>query len=294
MSAFSRSWNIFRKSLALIFSHKKLLVFPAISFLFIMLLVVMILFGGILLTSFFPEICQQDRKEGPELTVQLVILAFYFFFYLLTMFVSTFSLTAFYDGIYSGLNGEPVSLSRSFSFALSRWKAIFLWSLLASTIGIFLKVLENRLSFLGKIIIKIIGMLWSVASCFAIPVLVMKPELNSPVAVLKYSVGAIRKTWGEALIGFVGLRMLSVAASLIWIAATAGVTILCIMANSFLCWLPGGFLLACLFFGFFIFTYMINTANHIYTAALFRYAECGDPGFFTPEELESAFKQKKG
>ena len=294
MSAISRSWSIFRKSFSLIASYKKLLLFPAVSFLFILLLILMILAGGLLLFYVFPEISPQTQQEKPDLAVQLIILAFYFFFYLLTMFVSSFCMTAFYKGIYCGLNGEPVSLSLSFSFALSRWKAILLWSLLASTVGIFLKLLENKFSFLGKIIIKIIGMMWAVASCFAIPVMVMKPDLNSPVAVLKYSVGAIRKTWGEALIGFAGIQILSFFAALIWIIGSAAVAVLCIMADLFFCRLAGGFLIAVLFFGFFIFSYLINVANHVYTASLFRYAECGDPGLYTQDELEAAFKHKKG
>lgn len=294
MTSLTRSWSIFKKSFALISSYKKLLLFPAISFFFILLLILLILAGGLLLVYVFPEISQQSQQEKPDLTVQIIVLVVYFLFYLLTMFVSTFSMTAFYHGIYCGLNGEPVALDRSFSFALSRWNAIFLWSLLASTVGIFLKFLENKSSFIGKFIIRIIGLMWAVAACFAIPVLVIKTDLKSPIAVLKYSVGAIKKTWGEALIGFAGIRILSFFAALIWILGTIGIAVLCTMAKSFLCWLAGGFLMAILFFGFFIFAYLIDVAHHVYTASLFRYAECGDPGLFSQEELEAAFKHKKG
>lgn len=291
MSAITRSWNIFKKSLALISANRKLLLFPAVSFFFIMVLILGIIGGIVMAAVFFPEAAPQEK---PDLTTQLIILAVYFIVYLLTMTVSTFCLTAFYNGIYCGMNGEEVSLSRSFSFALSRWKPIVLWSLLASTIGILLKMLENRSSVLGKFVIRIIGMLWAVASCFAIPVLVMKPELGNPFTILKHSVDVIRKTWGESLIGFAGIRILTFLAATIWIAGTAFLLALCFKAGSTLCWIAGGTLMLFLFAAFSIFSYLINAANHVYSAALFRYAEYGDPGLFSKEELEAAFKHRKG
>ena len=51
--------------------------------------------------------------------------------YFISMFLATFSNVAFYHEIIQALNGNAVSIRRGFRFAMTRWKAVLLWSLFA-------------------------------------------------------------------------------------------------------------------------------------------------------------------
>src|SRR6185437_16745095 len=50
---------------------------------------------------------------------------------------------------------------------------------------------------------------WSVASVFVIPLIVMDAQTANPITLIKNSAGILRRTWGESLIGFVGIRLMS-------------------------------------------------------------------------------------
>ena len=60
---------------------------------------------------------------------------------------------------------------------------------------------QRELSFIGRLIVGWIGLAWSVASIFAIPILVREPSLSNPFAVLSKSADTINRTWGEMLSG---------------------------------------------------------------------------------------------
>jgi hypothetical protein len=86
------------------------------------------------------------------------------------------------------------------------WKSVLAWSLLAGVVGLIIRFLEERLSFFGRLVAGVIGVAWSVASIFAIPLLVLEPSLSSPFKVLSRSAATIKRTWGEMLAGYVGMR----------------------------------------------------------------------------------------
>jgi hypothetical protein len=126
--------------------------------------------------------------------------------YLLNMFLATMSSVAFNSEILEALKGQSVSIQHGLEVALSRWKAILYWSLFAGTIGLLIRALEERLSFLGRVVAGAIGLAWSVASIFAIPVLVREASLSNPFTVLSKSAQTIRATWGEMLAGYLGMQ----------------------------------------------------------------------------------------
>ena len=230
MRKLTRSWQIFRKSLALIGKEKKLLIFPLLSACAMLLLIALILTGivGLVVLSggTAPEGIEaafsDSGTEGGNPALNAVVFAIFALVYLFCMTVANFCNTAFFSEIIRGLGGEKVSVSRGFGYALYRLKAIFLWSLLASTVGIILSMLERRAGLVGRIVLKLIGVVWAVASVFAVPAIVCDPELSNPFTALKRSASIIRRTWGETLIGFAGLHVITwVGVFLFFLAAFA-------------------------------------------------------------------------
>src|SRR5437762_1990954 len=79
-------------------------------------------------------------------------------------------------------------------------------SLLGGVVGLIGRGLEERLSFVGRLVAGLIGLAWSVASIFAIPILARENSFTNPFALLSRSAETIKRTWGEMLAGYVGMQ----------------------------------------------------------------------------------------
>lgn len=288
MGKLQRSWDIFLKSLKLIMAEKKLLIFPLISAFAMILLITLIVAGTFLWIVLTGD---PEAESGGESGILGIVV--FFVLYLVTMLVSNLCMAAFFCEIFHGLNGESVQISRGIRDAFSRFKAIFMWSLLASTVGVLLQMLERRAGVIGTIVIKLAGVVWAVASCFAIPAIVRNRELNNPFQALKYSAGAIKRTWGESLIGFVGINMISGIAVFLFILLMIAGGVIGFFAESAICWILLAFMAGSLLIALILFSYLVNVAQAIYRAALYQYAEGEMVPLFTQEELTGAFRAKK-
>lgn len=303
MRKLTRSWQIFRKSLTLIGKEKKLLIFPLLSACAMLLLLVFIIAGiaGVICfaANGSPEGVQaafadSGTEEGNP-ALNAVVFAIFALVYLFCMTVVNFCNTAFFSEIIRGLSGENVSVSRGFGYALYRLKAIFFWSLLASTIGIILSVLERRAGLVGRIVLKLIGVVWAVASVFAVPAIVCDPELSNPFTALKRSASIIRRTWGETLIGFAGLHIITGVGVFLFLLAVFGVGALVVAAGGGAVPVIAGTSVGILLFlCLFAFCYLVSVAEKVYIASLYLYATDYDEyNLFDEEELAAAFRSRK-
>ena len=211
--------------------------------------------------------------------------------YFISMFLATFFNVAFYNEILMALDGRGVSFRRGLNVAWQRVGAILAWSLLAGVVGWLIRSLQERLPFVGRIVTGLIGLVWSIAAVFAIPVIVQDATTRNPVQVLRRSASALKRTWGEGLIGYVGLsagNFLVVLASLLFLGvagvlAYATKSVLLIVLAAIL-WVIGMVVLA----------YVMGVAGHVYRCALFKYATEGViPEPYTQDMLDRAWKVKK-
>lgn len=303
MRKLTRSWRIFRKSLTLIGKEKKLLIFPVLSACAMLLLFILIIAGVVglvvLAGGTAPEGVEaafaDSGTEGGNPALNAVAFAIFALVYLFCMTVANFCNVAFFSEIIRGLGGENVSVSRGFGYALYRLKAIFFWSLLASTIGIILSVLERRAGLVGRIVLKLIGVVWAVASVFAVPAIVCDPELANPFTALKRSASIIRRTWGETLIGFAGLHIITgIGVFLLFLAAIAVMALVGAAGGGAVPVIAGLSVGIVLFLCFFAFCYLVSVAEKVYVASLYLYATDRDElNLFDEEELAAAFRSRK-
>ena len=82
---------------------------------------------------------------------------------------------------------------------------IVAYSAIAATIGTVLRLLAERVGFIGKIVVGMIGFVWVVATALVVPVLAA--EDVGPIEAIQRSVELIKKSWGEDLIGTVGIGL---------------------------------------------------------------------------------------
>jgi len=287
--------------------NKKLLIFPLLSSIFTLAVLVCVVSPVAFLDTghglsqvehwkavsqklFVANTVQNGEGSTTRLTPKPLAMAIGAGVYLLSMFLATFFNVAFFHQILAALRGHTVSVNNGFRFALSRIQAILLWSLFAGAIGLIIKALEEKVDLLGRIILRLVGAAWSVASVFVIPVLIMEGDKN-PVNVLRKSASTLKKTWGESLAGYVGLQMSGMIALFVSLVLLGGGITASIAFHSF--WI---FAVALVLWVFLLmaFSYLTNVASQVYKCALFVYASEGSiPQPFNSELLEMAWKMKK-
>src|SRR6266550_5736106 len=215
MNKLQRSWLLMKSSLSVIGRNKQLLIFPMVIFACTAVIVLFFLAPPVLRPtgysytsaahwqaishSLFTQSSDATGTNGNHVAFTPAALAYLTFLYFLSMFIATFCNVAFYHEILAALNQQPVSIARGLKFALTKLKPILTWTLFAGLVGLLIKAIEERLALAGRIIGRLIGIAWSVAAVFAIPVIV-RQETANPVAVLRNSAQMLRRTWGEALI----------------------------------------------------------------------------------------------
>ena len=303
MNRFGRSWLLFRSSLLVIVRNKELLVFPI--FISIATAVILLFFlapaalwrtGHSCLSAAHWQalwgVFFEKTNAGSHQTAYSPLgIAYLVFLYFVSMFVATFFNVAFYNEILAALGGQPVSLSRGLQFACSRWKAILLWALFAGLIGLIIKVIEQRFEIVGKIIARLIGIAWSIAAVFAIPVIVRDESTANPIAILKKSAQTLTRAWGEGLIGYIGLGAVNFLVVLASVAVIVAVSVVSAQLHSF--WLLGCAIAVCIAF-FIVWAYLMNVASLVYKGALYLYAAEGtviEP--YNQQMLDSAWKFRK-
>ena len=312
MGKFKTSWSLFRSSLSVIGKNKRLLLFPIIGFIFVVIIGLFFLSAALLWNSgcsitelsHWETLGQHIGKifENKEISGGIKIenlfgnywYAWFISFYLISMFSTTFLNVAFYNEIINGLNGKRVSLLRGIKAAMSKIKLIMIWSLFAGAIGFIIRNLEQRLGFVGRWIMALIGIAWSVASIFVIPVIIREDKSSNPFRLLRTSALMLKRTWGETVIGYAGISVFSLLIFAISLLLLFFTCIFFIGMN-----IPhAGVIIVILIFiytiSMLIFAYLSAIANHVYRGALYVYASEGVvPGSFDEDMMNKAWKVKK-
>jgi len=301
---FRRSWQLFCSSLRVPVRSPRLLWFPVVTFLCTLAIACFFFAPVVLLPSGHPlnqsrhwldvanfwgsltAVDGHTQRWHPNALACLYLAAIY----LVSMVCGTFFNVAFYHEILNALAGGPVSIRAGLAFARRRLRSIVLWSLFAGGVGLALRFLEERFGFVGRLVVRLVGVGWSVASVFAIPVMI-REERASPLVLLRNSAATLRRTWGEALIGYVGIGLgtgLAVLGAMLFLAA--GIVLAAWLHLPALGLGAAGIgLLAVVGIG-----YVGNIANDIYRCALYVYASEGVvPEPYTTELLDAAWKVRK-
>lgn len=283
-------------------NNKKLVVFPVLSFLCCILLLVAFVAPAFLEPAghtwnqieYWRVIWSRFVDLGPRQAhhrgwhFKSVTYVWLGVLYLVTMVATTFFNVALYHEALKAMAGERSSIRRGIAFASGRIRSILVWSLFAGSVGLLLQAVAEQLGPVGRLVIRLIGMSWSVAAVFVIPVMV-RDESANPVALLKSSVRMLKQTWGDALLGYVKIRFAAgfvVVALCVWgfvhisRAGTLNVERMVML---------GGFLAMVVILQSTVLTFV----NDIYRCALYLYASEGVvPEPFSEDDMNAAWKVK--
>lgn len=284
MDRFNRSWELVQQSFAILMSDKELALLPVASGICCVLVSAMVVFG-----SWMPvwQEMQAAHAAGlqwrPEFaTIWLGL----FLFYLVNYFVIVFFNVALISAATELLAGRPATLRGGLSVAWARKGKIIEWALLAATVGTTLKLIEERVGLLGRIVVRFVGVAWTLASFFVAPVLAF--EDLGPVDALRRSAKLFRETWGEAVVSRVSIgfffAFLIVPGFVLWrfaIASGGSAT---------------GIALATIVLGIYVIALSVTSAalQGIFTAALYQYATTKTvPPGFDSDNFAAAFAPKE-
>jgi hypothetical protein len=325
MGRFRSTWRIVRQSFAVLMQEKRLLFFPVVTS-FLTVFVFLFFLAPIPFQPTGHSYLDQDHWEavaesilqgelprgepaedapgaapgwnGKGLELHTWFLGYLTLLYLVSMFLLTFFNTAFFNEILNALNGRPVSIAGGLRFALTRLKPIAMWSLLAGVVGIVIQKLEQHFGLFGRWIVGLIGIVWSVASVFAVPVLIREEESANPFEILKKSALLIKRCWGEGLIGYVGIRTAGVILAVGLIMVFSALLVVLVLAVE--SYLPSMLtpsivvLIGAWLFSSILVAYLENIVNKVFQCALYIYAAEGViPGPFDQSLLDAAWKVKK-
>jgi len=85
-------------------------------------------------------------------------------FYILAYFIGLFFNTALVGAAMIRLDGGNPIVGDGLRSAWSRVGRIFGYACIAATVGMFLRALEDRVGWIGTIIVKLIGVAWAIAT----------------------------------------------------------------------------------------------------------------------------------
>ncbi len=285
VGAFKRSFEITKLTFDIIKKDKKLLLFPILAGLFSIAFIIAMIFPWILSPAIGPE--------GAYTSYDYLMV---FLIYLGLAFIATFFNVCVVYSIKRKFEGKQATMGEAIKFAFSKIHLIFMWSLLAAIVGLILRILDNMAEriksdigrILAKILISILGGIWSMITIFVVPGMVYH-DLG-PIDAIKKSVGTLKKTWGESLVRIYGLGIVefllilagALVGILLWFTFAWMGTIAMIAVLS----LVGLYLLGVII--------LFSVANSVFNTALFHYAEKGQvPHGYSSEVLHHAFAKKE-
>jgi len=193
MGRFSNTWQLMRASWYLLRQDKEILLFPLISGICCL----------IVLASFAVPIVSSGAWKPPardaELSQQIVYYAILFAFYFCNYFVIVFFNSAVIACAFKRMSGGDPTVGYGLHASFSRIHAILGWALVAATVGLILRIIEDRSEKVGQIVAGLLGMAWTLVSYLVVPGMVI--DNMGPIEALKDSVRKLKHTWGEQLIG---------------------------------------------------------------------------------------------
>jgi hypothetical protein len=123
-------------------------------------------------------------------------------------FLGVFFNTAIAAAANGVLEGERLSLREALAVPTRRIGQVAAWSLLATVVGVVIDQIARRLPLLGNVIVRVVGLSWSLAALFVIPILAT--EGCAAPECLHRSVSLVKKRWGEGIGGNVLITLWAV------------------------------------------------------------------------------------
>ena len=274
MGTLARTWDLTKQSFAVLRADKEILLFPVMSAVATIIVSLSFLIPLLLSGAF-----QAVESSGATATAYLTLFAFYYVNY----FVIVFFNSALVACANIRLGGGDPTVGDGLRIASSRLGRIAAWALVAATVGLLLRILEERAERLGKFVVSLLGLAWTLLTYFIVPVIVF--EDLSIMDSIKRSADLFRKQWGTEVVSGFSFGLI------FFLLALPGIVL---GFAGFLIdpWVGlAGLILMIIYF---LMLAVVSAAvKAIFTVALYRYATQGEvPAGFSRDFVQRAFAPK--
>ena len=264
MGTLTRTWDLIQESVAILLADKEFLVFPLLS-----VLMLVVVDGPILL----PLWSHRGKPPTPQEIYPMLFLLYSGSYFVIIFFNSALMACANIR-----LSGGNPTLGDGFRFAWENVERILLWSLIAATVGVLLRMLEQS-RVLRWVVGPVLELGWSLATFFIVPVIIF--EDLDVLGSFKRSVDLFRHWVGEEVTSNFSFSVL------FGLLAIPGVIVGVSSARQSSSVV--GVVVAALYLGL---LYVVSVAlQGIFVVALYRYATHGSEGF-DPHLMRGAFSTR--
>lgn len=286
--AISRGFNLALSSWKVLYTDKKLIIFPIITGLTAILVLASFIvpIGVLAANGAFDWL--KDEKEVPG-WFWAAALGVMFLYYFVSYFVIIFFNAALVSCALQRFNGQEPTIVGGLGAAAARLPQILGWSLVSATVGMLLKLIEMSHKEVGKFVSAILGTAWTILTYFVVPVLVV--EKVGPFTAISRSVALLRQTWGEGLVGSFSLALFQFLLFLPGILLLIGGGALCAQAPDI--HVSIGITVLVIGALYMLLAFAISAAlDTIFLTALYQYAAFKQvPQGFEPSSIEGAFRK---
>ena len=287
MGTFSRSVGLVKSSWAVLRQDKELMLLPAISC--ITALICVAPFFGIAFLVGSPS--TTDTASGTSASFSMGPLGYVALFvaYLLGAYITIFFQAALVLAANERLTGGSPTLGSALAGAWANAGRILPWAIISATVSVVLQAIQERAGIVGRIVIGLVGLAWTLVTLLVLPILVIE-QVGVKDAFTR-SAQAFKRTWGENVIGNGGIGLVMMLFMLGGLVVTVPVLVLGLSASSVPLTVLGGLLVVALV----ILVSVLGAAmNGVFRTALYRYAVLGEePEGFSHDQIAGAFRPKK-
>jgi hypothetical protein len=283
LGKFKASWALAKQSWSLLVKDKEIVWFPIISA--SLTLIISIAYGLFVWISGLVEVVDEDLMVTNSSLFYVSLLVYYVSIYFVTTFFKV-GLTAI---VYERINGGDIGFNEGIQQATNIFGKIFLWSLIAGTIGLVLRMIAERSKALGRFVVWLLGAAWSILTFFIAPTLLL--DKVGVIQSIKNSGNIFRKTWGETLITTISLSVFTnIVVLLVTLGFVVGSIVIAVLE---LASLPLFILVGVAFFISLLMVVIISTTlSEIFKVALYCYARFGIiADGFSPAFIVGAVKE---
>jgi Family of unknown function (DUF6159) len=290
MGKAQRSWSTYKASLRIVRSDVRLLILPAVSTVSLIFTTAVFLLGVWKVHPFVNldteiQSFQSEQTQGAtdKLSFTPASAALAFFGLWVITAIGMYFNAALIWAANERIEGRRPSVGSALRNVWRHAGPIGLWALFSCTISFAIRQATSRVGFLGRIVVSFVGVAWSLATFFVLPILIV--EGASVNDAFTKSKALIRKTWGEQLIGGFAGSVVFMPAFFLLGLCSVGLVFLNI-------WLGLVFFLV----GLLVLISVDQAVSVIYSLVLYRFTQTGmAPAGFDQSAIEGAFvkKQKK-
>jgi Family of unknown function (DUF6159) len=274
-----RSWELVRAASAVLRDDPRLLILPLLS----------AVCAALVFATFVVPIALSGAgsSAGSGNTSEAWLYAWMLLLYTALYSVGIFFNTALVGVALVRLGGGDATIRAGLALAAARLWRIVGYALIAATVGMLLRALEDRIGWIGRLVMRSLGVAWSAASFLVVPILATRDL--TPVEAVAESTRLLKQTWGENITGALGIGAVFVLGYiLLMLAGFGGAALLVGVGQQVVAVVWVGLCVVC---GVVALLWQ-SALQSVYAAALYRYATEGVTGF-GGDLLEHAFKPRR-